>query len=94
MDHIIYALLETTLFAARENLGATPVYPQFATPEKNQDRNARQIFYQLSYPTSDSLVGKKISSKSEERKFESGLGTNFGRSQKSGSRKAALRNQM
>ena len=33
MDPNVYTLLEPTLSAAPANPGATPVYPQFATPE-------------------------------------------------------------
>jgi hypothetical protein len=32
MDTNVYTLLEPTPFTAPENPGATPVYPQFATP--------------------------------------------------------------
>jgi len=52
MDPNVYALLEPTLFAALANPGATPVYPQFATPAQikmTDDVFERDKNYSASY---------------------------------------------
>ena len=51
MDPDVYSLLEPTLFASPANPGATPVYPQFATPAQIKTDNVfeRDKNYSASY---------------------------------------------